>query len=40
MMGHSERFTKEMKQDFEKWCQTEEGREYCKGGSKYKEIKF
>lgn len=40
MMGHSELFTKEMKYDFEAWCQTEEGREYCKGGSKYKEIRF
>lgn len=37
MMGHSELFTKEMKHDFEAWCQTEEGREHCPGGSKYKE---
>ena len=37
MFGHGELFTQEMKQQYLEWCQTEEGRQYLKGGSKYKE---
>ena len=37
MSGHVELFTPEMRQQYLEWCQTEEGRQYLKGGSKYKE---
>ena len=37
MFGHVELFTPEMKQQYLEWCQTEEGRQYLKGGSKYRE---
>ncbi len=37
MFGHVELFTPEMKQQYIEWCRTEEGRQYLKGGSKYKE---
>ena len=37
LSGHVELFTPEMKQQYLEWCQTEEGRQYLKGGSKYKE---
>lgn len=36
MFGHTELFTEEMQQEYLKWCQTEEGKQYLKGGSKYK----
>ena len=35
--GHAELFTKEMQQEYRDWVQTDEGRQYLKGGSKYKE---
>ena len=35
--GHSELFTKEMQQEYIDWVQTDEGRQYLKGGSKYRE---
>lgn len=34
--GHVELFTPEMQQAYLAWCQTDEGRQYLKGGSKYK----
>lgn len=37
MFGHVELFTEEMQQEYFEWCETEEGRQYLKGGSKYKE---
>lgn len=37
MLGHTELFTPQMRQDYLAWCQTEEGRKYLKGGSEYKE---
>ena len=37
MLGHVELFTEEMNEEYIKWCQTEEGKQYLKGGSKYKE---
>ena len=37
MFGHLEEFTEEMQKEYLAWCQTEEGRQYLKGGSKYKE---
>lgn len=35
MFGHLELFTPEMQQAYLAWCQTDEGRQYLKGGSKY-----
>lgn len=35
MLGHVELFTKELRTEYFGWCQTDEGREYLKGGSKY-----
>ena len=35
--GHAELFTKEMQQEYIDWVQTDEGRQYLKGGSKYRE---
>ena len=35
MFGHTELFTDEMAQDYLAWCQTEDGKQYLKGGSKY-----
>jgi hypothetical protein len=37
MFGHLELFTPEMQKAYLEWCQTDEGRQYLKGGSKYKE---
>ncbi len=37
MFGHVELFTEEMKQEYLKWCLTDEGKQYLKGGSKYEE---
>jgi hypothetical protein len=34
--GHVELFTPEMQQAYLEWVQTEEGKQYLKGGSKYK----
>lgn len=36
MFGHLELFTEEMAREYAEWCMTEEGRQYLKGGSKYK----
>ena len=33
--GHVELFTPEMQREYIEWCQTDEGRQYLKGGSKY-----
>ena len=35
--GHTELLTEEMYQHYLNWVQTDEGRQYLKGGSKYKE---
>jgi len=35
MLGHLELFTEDMKKEYLEWCQTEEGKQYLKGGSKY-----
>ncbi len=35
--GHLEYFTKEMEKAYLEWVQTDEGRQYLKGGSKYRE---
>lgn len=37
MFGHIELFTEEMQKEYIEWCKTDEGRQYLKGGSKYKE---
>lgn len=33
--GHTELFTKEMQKEYYDWCQTDEGKQYLEGGSKY-----
>lgn len=35
MFGHFEVITKEIFDEYMEWCQTEEGKQYLKGGSKY-----
>lgn len=35
--GHIELFTPEKKKEYLDWCKTDEGKQYLKGGSKYKE---
>lgn len=37
MFGHTELFTEGMCREYLDWCKTEDGRQYLKGGSKYKE---
>lgn len=37
MLGHTELFTEEMHKEYLEWCQTDKGKQYLKGGSKYKE---
>lgn len=37
MLGHVELFTEDMQKEYLEWCQTEDGKQYLKGGSKYKE---
>ena len=37
LMGHVEEFTEEMAQEYTDWLNTEDGRQYLKGGSKYDE---
>lgn len=37
MMGHIELFDDEMQKDYFAWCKTEYGKQYLKGGSKYKD---
>ena len=39
MLGHLELLTEEMYIEYLEWVQTDEGKEYLKGGSKYKEVK-
>lgn len=36
--GHAELFTNEIQTEYLQWCKTEEGKQYLKGGAKYKEI--
>ena len=35
LLGHTELFTEKMARDYIKWCRTEEGRRYLKGGNEY-----
>lgn len=37
MLGHVELMTKDMTEEYLAWCQTDDGKQYLKGGSKYKE---
>jgi hypothetical protein len=37
IMGHTELFTPEMQKEYLEWCQTDEGKQYLQGGSKYNE---
>lgn len=37
MFGHTEEFTEELAHEYVEWCRTDEGRQYLKGGSKYRE---
>jgi hypothetical protein len=37
LCGNIELFTEEMKKEYIKWCKTDEGRQYLRGGSKYME---
>lgn len=37
MFGHIELFTEEMQKEYIEWCKTDDGKQYLKGGSKYKE---
>lgn len=39
MFGHTELMTEDLWKEYIKWCQTDEGRQYLKGGSKYREEK-
>ena len=35
MFGHTELFTEKMQKEYFEWCQTDDGKQYLKGGSKY-----
>lgn len=35
MLGHVELFDEDMQKEYLSWCETDEGRQYLKGGSKY-----
>ena len=37
MLGHTELLTEEMYEEYLEWCLTDDGKQYLKGGSKYKE---
>ena len=37
LFGHIEVFTEDINNAYMEWCKTEDGRQYLKGGSKYKE---
>ena len=39
MFGPTELFTEEMQREYLEWCNTDDGKQYLKGGSKYKEEK-
>lgn len=36
LFGHTELITEDMYNDYLAWCQTDDGKQYLKGGSKYK----
>ena len=36
MFGHVELMTEEWWEEYLKWCQTEEGKQYLEGGSEYR----
>ena len=38
LLGHIELITQEMWDAYIEWCQTDEGKEYLEGGSKYKAV--
>ena len=38
MLGHIELLTQEMWDSYIEWCQTDEGKEYLEGGSKYRKV--
>ena len=38
LFGHTELFTEEMQKEYIEWCKTDDGKQYLKGGSKYKEM--
>lgn len=35
--GHIELFTNDMQRQYIEWCKTDEGKQYLKGGAKYRE---
>ena len=35
ILGHLELLTDEMRKEYFEWCETDEGKQYLKGGSKY-----
>lgn len=35
MLGHTELLTDEMCKEYIEWCNTDEGKQYLEGGSKY-----
>jgi len=37
MLGHKELFTSKMDSEYRAWCQTDDGKQYLVGGSKYKD---
>ena len=37
LFGHVELFTEEMEKEYLKWCGTDEGKQYLKGGKYYEE---
>lgn len=37
LLGHVELLTEDMQKEYIEWCQTDEGKQYLEGGSKYKE---
>lgn len=37
ILGHLELFTDEMETEYIEWCKTDDGRQYLKGGTKYRE---
>ena len=40
LLGHTELITKEMYDEYIKWCQTEDGKQYLEGGTKYKDDQY
>ena len=40
LFGHTELFTEEMQREYLAWCQTDDGKQYLKGGNKYDERKW